>query len=160
MKYCKNCGLRFIDKATFCPKCGEKLLLVEEENKNEPVQEEVKEIEKPAPEVTTQKEEKKNFNLFRFLLTEQLIKYTLIIFGALLALSILFWVIALFIKVVVILKLLLILLNSVGLARIVFLFVKEIIKNKTNDLFNLFFKGTFVILHFALFIINCVFLFI
>lgn len=97
--------------------------------------------------------------MLNFLLTKDIIKYSLIFLGGLFALSLLFWIINYYVQVFVFFKLILFLASGLMAARIGYLLFKEIKTNKASDLFNLMLKGTIAIVHAVLFVLNIIFLF-
>ena len=89
-----------------------------------------------------------------FLLTKDIVKYSIIFIGALFGLSLLFWIIGSFVSIFFLFKFILVLLSAATLARMGYLMFKQIKENKFGDLFNLFLKGSITIMHLLLFILN------
>ena len=117
-------------------------------------QEEVKEVAVPE-------ENKKNNPVVKFvedtkplkLLVDD-IRISIIIFGVIFGLSMLFYIISAFTNIFILFEFVHWALSGILLVRAIIVVVYEIIKNKVSNMFNLLLKGTFVIGHFVLFILN------
>lgn len=105
-------------------------------------------------------EKKINNKFLQFFLFKDQLKYSIIFFVGLIFFTILFWVLAAHSRWVLGIFRFLVpfMLSLITLARVSFIFVLEILKNKFNDMFNILLKGTFAVLHFFLFILNFIFM--
>lgn len=132
---------------------------IEEPADEEPSKEEVSKQPKEATDSPKEEQKKPQINgkfkkILDFLLTKDIIKYSLIFLGGLFVLSLLFWIIAAYTNVLFFFKFILVLLSLATAARMGYLMYKQIKENKFGDMFNFLLKGSITVMNVLLFVLN------
>ena len=142
----------------------------EEQPEEEPVKEEPQKVEEEQPKEEKQEPQKddktgekprkslKEIKFFNDFVFNSPLKISLIIIGALLGVSILFWCVGTAISVGRFFILFLFLASLIMAARIGLILYDEIKTNKFSDLFNVLLKGAFGVGHLLLVILNFIFM--
>ena len=142
----------------------------EEQPKEAPVKEEPQKVEEEQPKEDKQEPQKddktgekprkslKEIKFFNDFVFNSPLKISLIIIGALLGVSILFWCVGTAINIGGFFKVILFLASLVMAARIGLILYDEIKTNKFTDLFNVLLKGAFGVGHLLLVILNFIFM--
>ena len=142
----------------------------EERPKEAPVKEEPQKVEEEQPKEDKQEPQKddktgekprkslKEIKFFNDFVFNSPLKISLIIIGALLGVSILFWCVGTAINIGGFFKVILFLASLVMAARMGLIIYDEIKTNKFTDLFNVLLKGAFGVGHLLLVILNFIFM--
>ena len=132
---------------------------IEEPVDEEPSKEEVSKQQKEATDSPKEEQKTPQINgkfkkILDFLLTKDIVKYSLIFLGGLFVLSLLFWIIAAYTNVLFFFKFILVLLSLATAARMGYLMYKQIKENKFGDMFNFLLKGSITVMNVLLFVLN------